>query len=193
MAEAAVATEQQRVNGVSLQDLTQTVEAITAEPGLAKYRFHITNQWIDAGHNRSTITDAIGPDGELVPHKQPFVLDADEPEALLSGDEGANPVEALLHALAGCITTGFVYHAAAKGVQLEEVRSELEGDIDLRGFLGLAEDVRNGFQNIRIKISAKADVSEERLKALANLGRERSPVYDMVTNTVPVDFEVEAL
>lgn len=193
MTKETTAVQQETVNGLSLQGLSETAEALTQNPELAKYRFHIANKWISAGHNRSTITDAIGPDGEPVPHKQTFVIDADEPAALLSTDEGANPVEALLHALAACVTTGFVYHAAIKGVQIEELESEVEGDIDLRGFLGLSDEVRNGFQNIRIKLRAKADVPEARLKALAKLGPKYSPVFDMVTNTVPVDFDVEAL
>src|SRR5690606_14566582 len=96
----------------------------------------------------------------------PFVLDADEPPVLLGQDIGANPVEFILHALVACMTTTLVYHAAARGIKIEAVDSELEGDLDLRGFLNLAKDVRKGYQEIRVKMRVKSQAMQATLQEL---------------------------
>ena len=107
---------------------------------------------------------------------------------LLGEDEGANPVEFVLHALAGCMTTTMVYHAAARGINIESVESELEGDLDLHGFLRLDENVRNGYQNVRVSFKVKSDASPEQLADLARI----SPVFDIVSNAVPIEVDIVA-
>ena len=121
------------------------------------------------------------------------MLRADEPAILLGNDIAANPVEYLLHSLAACLTTSMVYHAAARGIHIEEVESSLEGDIDLHGFLDLDDRVRNGFQGIRVKFKIRADVSDRQLQELAQLGPGHSPVFDSLTNGVPVSVSAERL
>jgi uncharacterized OsmC-like protein len=123
-------------------------------------------------------------------HRTPFTLRNDEPEVLLSGDEGPNPVENLLHALAGCLTTSIVYHAAARGMKIDAVRTRFEGDLDLRGFLGLSEEVRNGYQAIRIVFEIGGDMSLEEKRQLMAMGPRFSPVFDVVSNGVPVTFSL---
>jgi uncharacterized OsmC-like protein len=112
---------------------------------------------------------------------------------LLGKDTAANPVEYLLHALAACVTTSMVYHAAARGIQIEEVESSFEGDIDLRGFLELDKNVRNGYQGIRMNFKIKADVPDEQLQQVLELGTGHSPVFDSLTNGVPVSVSAERL
>jgi hypothetical protein len=136
--------EQKIVNGVNVDDLHGTIDAIKEQPTIAKFKFCATNQWFDGGHNRTTIRDFYGA-CQRHEHKNPFVFDADEPPVLLGEDQGANPVEYALTALAACVTTALVYHAAARGIHLEEVESRLEGDLDLRGFLGMDDNVRRGY------------------------------------------------
>jgi uncharacterized OsmC-like protein len=121
------------------------------------------------------------------------VLQADEPAILLGKDTAANPVEYLLHALAACLTTSMIYHAAARGIQIEEVESSLEGDIDLHGFLDLDRKVRNGYQGIRVNFKIKADVPDEQLQEIVKLGPGRSPVFDSLTNGVPVSVTAARL
>jgi uncharacterized OsmC-like protein len=121
------------------------------------------------------------------------VLEADEPPILLGKDMAANPVEYLLHALASCLTTSMVYHAAARGIQIEEVESSLEGDIDLYGFLQLDKKVRNGYQGIRVNFKIKADVSDSELQEIGQLGPEHSPVFDSLTNGVPISVTAERM
>ncbi len=176
---------QTKVNGVDLQQLFETIEAIKQTPELANFRFRATNQWIDGGHNRTTIKNFYGTNQDIE-HKEPFVLDADEPPVLLGLDRGANPVEHLLNALAGCVTSAIVYHAAAKGIRIDEIESTLEGDIDLHGFLGMDPDTPRGYQEIRISYRIKADVPDEELQELVDLGPSFSPVFDTVTRAVPV-------
>jgi uncharacterized OsmC-like protein len=114
-------------------------------------------------------------------------MDADEPAILAGNDEGANPVEHLLHALASCLTTSMVAHAAVRGIEIEELESELEGDLDLRGFLGLAMDVPKGYTEIRAKFRVKAKPEDvARIKDLACF----SPVFNTITNGARVAVEV---
>ena len=110
---------------------------------------------------------------------------------LLGTGKGPNPVEYLLTALAACVTTALVYHAAAKGIVLKSVESRLEGDIDLRGFLGISKDVRKGYQEIRIYFKIDADVPDEELEELVQLGPSYSPVFDSVTKGVPVKVQLD--
>jgi uncharacterized OsmC-like protein len=175
------------VNGVDMDALGETVNAIQDNPELGESKFHIHNKWISGGHNRTNVTDFFSA-GQHISHKQTFELDADEPPVLGSEDKGANPVEHLLHALAACVTTSMVCHAAIQGIRIDELESELEGDIDLRGFLGLSQDVRKGYRNIRINFRVKAD--EENLEKLKTLTKF-SPVFDVVSNGTSVDIQIK--
>jgi uncharacterized OsmC-like protein len=188
----AAAQKQTLVNGVDVDQLFKTVETVKKIASIAKFRFRADNTWIEGGHNRTSIRNFYGAGGEDTSRKTPFILDADEPKALLGTDRGANPVEYVLTALAGCLTTSLIYHAAARGIAIEEVESHLEGDLDLRGFLGISEDVRNGYDNIRVSFKIKADAPEEQLKELVELAQKRSPVFDIVSHPVPVSVELKA-
>jgi uncharacterized OsmC-like protein len=173
-------------NGVDVFALKQTIGAIQEQPELAKFKFRSTNKWVDGGINRSTIEGFYGTKQEHA-HKKSFVFQADEPEVLLGKDKGANPVEYLLVALSACVTTGMVYHAAVRGIHIESLESSLEGDIDLRGFLGLSDEVPRGYQNIRITMKVKSNAPAKQLEELA----EFSPVLGTVTKPVAVNLKVE--
>lgn len=174
------------LNGVDLDTLMGTVEAIKGDPGLGACRFRASNTWLNGNHNRSTVTGFYGARQEIA-HRQTFTMDADEPAILAGNDEGANPVEHLLHALASCLTTSMVAHAAVRGIEIEELESELEGDIDLRGFLGLALDVPKGYTEIRVKFRVKAKPEDvERIKDLAKF----SPVFNTITRGARVAVDV---
>jgi uncharacterized OsmC-like protein len=173
------------VNGVDTEKLFGNIAAITADPALAKFQFRLVNQWVGGGENRSRIDDFYGTKQEMR-HKQPFFLINDEPEALLSEDRGANPVEYVLHALAGCLTTGLVYRAAAQGIAVKHVATRFEGDLDLRGFLGISKEVRPGYSVIRIMMDIDADCDEAKKRELLAMVQTVSPVFDIVSNGVPV-------
>ena len=179
-------------NGVDTDRLKETVAAVKASPKMGGFKFRIENRWIHGGENRSQAL-AFSGGGKEIKHKATFAIVADEPEMLLGNDRAANPVEYLLHALASCITTSMVYHAAARGITIERVESELEGDLDLQGFLGLDPSVRNGFQQIRLKLRIKANATDEELQDLSRLGPTFSPVFDSITKGVPVSVSSERM
>src|SRR5215510_792720 len=180
------------INGVDRNKLFGTVDVIKGTPELAKFRFKIGNEWQDGAHNRSTVQTFFGA-GTDFEHGVKFELDADEPTILLGTDQGPNPGEYLLHALAACVTSGMVYHAAARGITIEEVKSSIDGDVDLRGFLGIDKNVRNGFQGIRLNFKIKADVPDEQLQELCAMGQQYSPVFDSITKGVPVKVAAERM
>jgi uncharacterized OsmC-like protein len=176
-----------RTNGVEIGTLMETISAIKADPELGASRFRVSNTWLGGNHNRSTVTGFYGARQEIA-HKQTFTMDADEPAILAGNDEGANPVEHLLHALASCLTTSMVAHAAVRGIEIEELESTLEGDIDLNGFLGLNADTPKGYTDIRAKFCVKARPEDvERIKRLARF----SPVFNTITNGANVEIDVE--
>jgi uncharacterized OsmC-like protein len=181
-----------KINGVDTTRLQETVAAVKNAPPLGRFTFSIENRWIEGGENRSETASCFSA-GESLSHKKAFIIAADEPEVLLGQDKAANPVEYLLHALAACVTTSMVYHAAARGIAIEQVESSLEGNLDLQGFLGLDPTVRNGYQQIQLKLRIKADVSDEQLQELGKLGPTFSPVFDCVTNGVPIAVSAERI
>ncbi len=177
---------QTTINGVDVERMGATVQAVQHDASLAAFQFRATNRWITGGHNRSTIQSFYGAGQEDTVRTKPFVLDADEPPVLLGEDHGANPAEYVLHALAACLTTSLVYHAAARGIRIESVDSTLEGDLDLQGFLGLSDTVRRGYKQIRVDFTIKTDASAEQLQELTKF----SPVHDIVSNPVPVSISI---
>jgi uncharacterized OsmC-like protein len=176
---------QPTVNGVAVDRMLETIEAVKVNPQLGESHWRAQNRWINGGLNRSTIKDYYGA-GQETTRSTPFVLENDEPPFLLGENRAPNPVEFLLHAVAGCVTTTFVYYAAAEGIEVEEVESTLEGDIDLRGLLGTAA-VNPGYQNIRMTMRVKANGSEEKLNELIELAQRRSPAFNSVVRPVPID------
>jgi uncharacterized OsmC-like protein len=179
-------------NGVDITRMKETITAVKDAPELGSFRFRIQNRWIDAGETRSEVQPFTAA-GKEVRHNSGFTLVADEPDVLLGSDRGANPVEHLLHALASCVTTSTIYHAAARGIAVEQVESTLEGVLDLNGFLGLNPNVRNGYQNITMKLRIKGDFTDEQLRELSSLGPQFSPVYDSITRGVPVSLSAERM
>lgn len=177
------------MNGVDRDALFETIDAVKADETIAAFNFRIENTWMGGGLNRTTVTDFFGA-GETTDHQIAFELWNDEPEVLLSGDRGPNPVENLLHALAGCLTTSMVYHAAARGIAIDGIKTRFEGDLDLRGFLGLSEDVRKGYQSIKVMFEINGDLGPEQKRELVALACTYSPVFDVVTNGVPVECRI---
>ena len=178
-------------NGVDVPTLFATLDAVKGQRELADFRFRATNRWISGTHSESTIGDFYGAGGEQS-HGQTFKLDGDHPQVLVGADEGPTPVEYLLHALATCLTAGVANIASARGIDLEEVESTVEGDINMLGLLGIDESVRNGYQGIKISFKIKGDAPEDKLEELIARSKSRSAVYDVITKGTPVEVNVEA-
>ena len=179
------------VNGVDVKALRATMDAVKADPGLATFRFRAENRWVEGTHNRAVVKGFYGAGREDDSRKAPFVFEEDEPPVLLGGDRGANPVEYVLVGLSGCLTTSLVAHAAARGIRLRSVESRLEGDLDVRGFLGMSDKVRNGYREIRVHFTVDADAPPEVIAELVETAKARSPVFDIVSHGVPVTVSGE--
>jgi uncharacterized OsmC-like protein len=177
------------VNGVDLGRLTGTIDAISLEPGLAQFQFRARNQWVDGGHSRTAIRGFYGVGKEDDTRTEAFTVEADEPLVLLGENHAPNAGEYLLHAIAACLSGTIVYHAAARGIALEGLECTVHGDVDLRGFLGLDPDVRPGFGQIRVTVTATGDFDDDQFNELVGLAKF-SPVRDSVANPVAVDIDV---
>lgn len=173
-------------NGVDTVALGSTVIAIHSNPKLAQFRFRVRNRLVEGGLNRSEIGEFYGAETAHRNGLEPFVVHNDEPAVLLSGDEAPNPVEYLLQALLGCLTTTTAYKATANRIDITSISSEVEGDLDLRGMLGLDSNVRPGLQEVRATLRIKSPGRDHRLLTFY----QNSPVYDTLSRGVPVKVEV---
>jgi uncharacterized OsmC-like protein len=182
-------TKRQPRNGVDVPTLFATLDAVKAQPEAGRFQFRATNQWISGTHNRSTIHGFYGV-GQEMSHERAFQYDADHPAVLVGKDNAPTPVEFLMHAIAACLTSGLANIASARGITLHEVSSTVEGDIDLNGILGLSDDVRNGYSEIRVHFDVKGDASDQQLRELVEQSRRRSAVYDVLTNGTSVQIDV---
>ena len=178
-------TQEKKINGVNVDQLLSTIELIKEKPEIAKFKFRATNKWIDGTHCRATIKDFFGA-GQEDTTRDPMAFEIDEPPVLCGNNLGANPVEYLLVALSGCLTTSLIAHSAARGIEIQGVKSRFEGDIDLRGFLGISEDVPVGYQDIRVYFKIDADVSDDRKEELIQMAQKYSPVFNTNTKSAPV-------
>jgi uncharacterized OsmC-like protein len=181
---------EKKINGVNVTQLFNTIDQIKEKPEIARFTFRATNTWIGGTHSRATVKDFYGVLQEDT-SRAPVVFDLDEPQILLGHNLGTNPVEYLLVALSGCITTALVAHASAKGVTIKSLDSRLEGDIDLRGFLGMSEEVPVGYQEIRVYFKIDADISSEQKEELIRMGRKYSPVANTIARQTPVSVHLE--
>jgi uncharacterized OsmC-like protein len=184
------ATHQDR-NGVNLAGLFATIDVVAAQRELATFQFRAKNRWVSGTHSQSTSQGFYGA-GQEHEHERTFVFDADHPAVLVGQDNGPTPVEFLLYGLASCITAGIGNIAAARGVTLTRVESTVIGDIDLQGLLGLSNDVRNGYQQMRMQVTIEGDAPAETLTEIVEQSRSRSAVYDVLTNGMPVTVDVVA-
>lgn len=178
-------------NGVNTPALFATIDAVRAQPELAQFRFRATNRWQSGTHSRSQMESFDGA-GSVHQHASDYASDADHPAVLCGDDNGPTPVEFLLHALAACLTAGIANMAAARGITLTAVESNIEGDIDLQGILGLDDEVRNGYQQIRLSFTIKGDAGAEELAQLVERSQARSAVYDVLSNGCPIAIDVLA-
>jgi uncharacterized OsmC-like protein len=181
---------QTSLNGVNVDQLVDTINLIKKQPDIARFKFRATNQWVDGGHSRTSIQSFYGAGQEDNSRERPFVLEGDEPPVLLGENRAPNAVETILHALASCISVGFVYNAAAQDIKIESLEMKLEGDLDLHGFLGLSSTVRPGYDNIKLTYKVKADAPEEKITELCEYVQKTSPVLDIIRNPVSVSVKM---
>ena len=181
--------QEQTVNGVTVSTVMNIIGAIEENSDNAHFQFRLNNHWVDGGLNRSRIQEYFALGQEDDTRSEAFIIDADEPAVNSGGDSSPNPMEFVLHSLASCLTSTLVYHAAVQGIEIESVESWLEGDLDVRGMFGLSEDSRKAYNAVRVRMQVKGAADAATLQELAMF----SPVYDMISNSLPVEFELEKI
>ena len=177
------------MNGVDVPTLFATIDAVRDNRDLAKFQFRATNRWQKGTHSTTTIKSFYGAGGDHE-HSEEFMVDADHPQVLVGADRAPLPVELVLAGLASCLTGGIGNIASARGVELTSVESTVEGDMDLQGILGLSDEVRNGYEGIRIDFRIEGDAPAEKLQEIVMQSKARSAVFDILTNRVPVQVTV---
>ena len=178
-------TQMRMVNGINADQMFQTIDLVKEQPELALFKFRAQNNWVTGTHNRATIKDFYGALQED-DSREPQVFEIDEPPILCGNSIGPGPTEYLLVALSGCLTTSLIAHATAKGINIKGLESRYEGDIDLRGFLGVTEEVPVGFQTIRVYFKIDADISEAEKEELLKMAQKYSPVFQTISTPTPV-------
>jgi uncharacterized OsmC-like protein len=179
-------TVQSNLNGVNVDTLVQTIQAIQGNPDLAKFTFRSQTQWINGGHTKTMIQSFHGAGAEDVSRAKPFVIEGDEPPVLLGENYGPNAVESVLQALASCMAVGFIYNAAAQGIKVDSLDFWLEGKLDLHAFLGLSDITRPGYDQVTVNYRVKSSAPREKIEALCNYVQKTSPVLDILRNPVSV-------
>lgn len=182
----AIETTANVVNGVDVDQVMGVIGEIEADPGYARFQFRANNEWISGGHSRSRIKDFFAGNAEDTTRDKAFSIDADEPKIAAGQDNAPNSMEYVLHALATCLTGTLVYHAAVNGIEIEAVESSYTGDMDVRGLFGLSDDVRKGFNKVTVDMRVKSEAPAGQLTELALY----SPVYEMVSRALPVQFNL---
>jgi uncharacterized OsmC-like protein len=165
---------------VNVDQLFKTIELIKEKPDIAKFKFRARNKWIDGTHNQATVKEFFGAGAED-DSRSPMVFELDEPPVLFGKNAGPNPAEYLLVALSGCLTTSLIAHGSAKGIEVRNVESRYEGELDLRGFLGISEDVPLGYQRIRVYFKIDAGISKAQKEELVRMAQKYSPVFNTIT------------
>jgi uncharacterized OsmC-like protein len=184
-------TEPSSLNGVDTASLFGTIDVVRNQRELASFTFRAANSWVTGTHSSTTMGtfSGAGADHE---HKATYTFAADHPAVLVGSDEAPTPVEFLLHAVAACLTAGIANIAAARGVELRRVTSTIEGDIDLQGILGLSDEVRNGYQTMRVHFDIDSPAPASDIEAIVTQSKARSAVLDVLTNGTSVDVTVSA-
>ncbi|MFW5973422.1 MAG: OsmC family protein [Bacteroidota bacterium] len=185
-----MATQTEHVlNGIDVQQLSDTIDAVRDNPSMADFRFRAHTEWVEGAKSRTRIKEFYGAGQEDETRTKEFVLEGDEPAVLLGGNAAPNAVETLLHALTSCLTVGFAYNAAAQDIDVRSLEFETEGTIDLRAFLGISDEVRPGYKDIQVKYRVDADAPDEKIDELCAYVQRTSPVLDALRN--PVDVKVQ--
>ena len=179
------------LNGVDVDQLVATINAIKENPDLARFQFRSNTEWVDGGHSRTRIQSFFGAGTEDTSRKKPFVIEGDEQPVLLGTNSAPNAVEAVLASLASCLAVGIAYNAAARGIKIKSLNFTVEGDIDLHGFLGLSEEIRPGYEKIRVNYRIDSDATKEKIEELCDHVQRTSPVLDIIRNEIPVSVTLE--
>lgn len=174
------------VNGIDAEQIINLATSMAEDENFGKFRFRANNHWLGGSRSRTSIRDFYAGGVENTDREMALSVDADQPVFLVGQNTAPNAVEYLLHALNSCLSTTLVAHASVQGIRLDAVEVFSEGDMDARGFFGVSDEVNRGYERIRVNMEVKSDADVETLTSLAMY----SPVYEVVSRSVPVDFKI---
>ena len=178
---------QEKLNGIDTEALKQVIEQVSKNPSLGKLKFQVTTTW--KGTTKSTtLVQGYEIGGQKVKRLHTFVID--EPKELLGEDTAANPQEYLMAAMNACIMNTYVIAAAMKGVRLEKVEMETEGELDLRGFLGIDENVIPGYKELKYKVRLKGNGTREQYEEIHKAVIATSPNYYNMSHAIKLNTEL---
>jgi uncharacterized OsmC-like protein len=183
----AVAT---RVNGLDLQALQGVVEAIQKDPKEGQVEFRVMTNWRGQTVSESTV-ESLTLGGKQIPRS--FRMVVDEPLELLGTNTAPNPQETLMAALNACMLVGYVAGAAVRGITLEKVEIETTGKLDLRGFLGLDDNVIPGYENLSYTVRIKGNGTEEQFREIHETVKKTSPNYFNISRPIRLDSKLEVM
>ena len=164
------------INGIDADELHSMIGRTEGDPALGHYTFHAMTTWKGGARSSTSIRG--------------FILEADEPPGLLGSDTAPNAVEQVLSALGSCLTVGVVYVAAGRGITIHSLNFTIDGDLDIRGFLGI-KGINPGYERIRVLVHIQADANRDELEALLTTVTETSPVRDIIARNVPVKIQLD--
>lgn len=177
------------VNGIDTDEVVKLAGLIAADDDFSQFKFRANNTWINGSRSRTEIQGYFAGGEEKTERTQPLTVDADQPTFLAGHNTAPNAVEHLLHSLTSCLSTTLVYHASVNGIEIEELHISAEGDMDVKGFFAISDEVNRGYKRIRVYIDVKSDADVETLTKLAKY----SPVYEVVSRSVPVEFNMNKI
>lgn len=177
-------TQTQNINGIQLDTLVEVVERIKSDETKGFVRFKVATAWKGQTASESRVKSFFM-DGVEVPRE--FSILADEPYELLGQNSAPNPQELLMAAFNACIMVGYVANAAVMGVSLDKVEIETEGELNLRGFLGIDANVKPGYDSIRCRVRLKGNGTPEQYQAIHEQVVKTSPNYFNVSQPIRVD------
>jgi len=186
MSTATAAQTSPLVNGIDTEHVANLASKISEDDEYGKFKFRVINRWMHGSRSRTSIQGFYAGGKEDDSRNQALTVDADQPIFLAGKNTASNAVEHLLHSLISCLNTTLVYHAAVQGIPLEEVKISAEGDMNARGFFGISDQVNKGYECIRVQMHVKSDTDIDTLTALAMY----SPVYEIISKAVPIEFKV---
>jgi uncharacterized OsmC-like protein len=178
------------LNGVNLDLVVEVINALKTDPHSARIAFCAKTDWINGRDNTKIKIQKLN---EIEATSQDFqvpVARSGATELLESGGVPYFIVNALT-ALSSCITADFLLHAALRNIQLDELQLCMEAEIDLRGFFGLSEKIRSGYQCVQLTYRVKSDAPRAELENLCEYVQKISPVLDSLCHPVPVTIELQ--
>jgi uncharacterized OsmC-like protein len=188
----ATATKQVTINGVDVAALNQTIATMKDDPKLAAFQFQSSSRWLGGAVIASTFA-GYKQDDLYVVRPKPHELGGDEPPALLGTGTQVSPTGHLIHALSHSLAVTMAYHGAARGVQIDSMKIDVEGKLDLQGLLGLDEKVKPGFKSIHVTARVDSPNSASEVYDLFRYAQGRSPIAATLSQPVNIDwsFKIE--